>query len=217
MPSTIQRSALALRQRRRSTVRPLALDDLPPGPTWPYAPLRRPRSSVRQCRVARTRPRPSAASSRPSWRMAHVGLVASPIGRQRLRGRASEQSASPTPLSRTGSTTRSRLAVQPLRADSGTSAIAIQWRGCAMPIDRSRRKVEVADAPRLLLRRLESRRRRVTRNVSALHFKRKFCARTSRRRRRPDPRQRSRPSRWDSTIPCRHWCCATESRTGRRR
>ena len=67
----------------------------------------------------RTRPglRPSAASPRPPWRMAHVGLVASPIGRQRLRGRASEQSASPTPVSRTGSKTRSRWAAQPLWAD----------------------------------------------------------------------------------------------------
>ncbi len=32
----------------------------------------------------------------------------------------------------------------------------------------------------------------------------------ARRRRRPDPRRRSRPSRWDSTTPCRHWRCATK-------
>ena len=76
------------------------------GPMRPYAARNRASGSVASPNAAR--PTPSAASPRPSWRMAHVGLVASPIGRQRLRDRASEQSASPTPVSRTGSRTRSR-------------------------------------------------------------------------------------------------------------
>ena len=52
--------------------------------TRPYvanAPLRGPRSSFRQCRVAE-RGQANAVSSfaMPSWRMANIGLVASPIG-----------------------------------------------------------------------------------------------------------------------------------------
>lgn len=52
--------------------------------------------------------------------MAHVSLVALPIGPQRLRGRASEQPASPTPVSPIAisvpPTPLSRLAHEPMAA-----------------------------------------------------------------------------------------------------
>ncbi len=123
MPSTIQRSASA--GDRPSC---LALDDTPPGPTWPYAPLRGPRSSIRQRRVAER----GQANARQQLRLCDAPTGARPLMTADLMDTVTID----TPLH--GPRQWKRIGERPHVTKDGRHIVLAEWRLSSQPAPTAR-------------------------------------------------------------------------------